>query len=546
MHKSRSTVDWPRWIIAAIALAEAVVGHAINAGESSPASLSLVPQPAKVTLSAGSYMLSTASRIVADATACDTSRYLAESLQPSLGARLATDSSTAVAASRPIILKIDSALTRLGKEGYQLNITPSRVEMAAADNAGLFYACQTFRQLMPPPSAGGTATRSLAIPCVQIEDSPRFAWRGLMLDPARYFLDKALLKRYIDLLAMHKMNRLQLHLTDAENWTIEIRRYPQLTKRTENVYRQDDIRELVRYAAARHVLLVPEIESPGHSSIPGTVLRQHILCRNNPYLLPNASGKPAADKIWQWIEPCVANPGAFEFYRNVLDEVMDLFGSPYVHLGGDEYFGLAWETCPDCRALLEKENLRQLDTPELRRLFASCLGSKEKYLLYRYWMARLCDHVRCKGRQPILWDDLAWRGKFPAGAIIMQWHYKNGHDYWQNVTTPENPAVEAALAGHAAITVPFSHLYFDLKPSLETVYRFEPMPDSLPAGQRELILGPHAAAWAQPAAQLDKAVFPQLYALAELGWSQRERRNWSTFAPRCENHRRKMSQTSQK
>ena len=228
--------------------------------------------------------------------------------------------------SKAIALHLDPAIESLGPEGYQLEVAADRVEFRAAGEAGLFYACQTFRQLLPAAVPAGPARRGdgVAVPCVRVEDRPRFPWRGLMLDCARQFLDKKFLERCIDMLALHKMNRLHLHLTDDEAWTLEIRRYPELTdirrwpviaNRRRGVYRQEDIRELVAFAASRHVMLVPEIESPSHNVIPATVLREKILCRNNPYVSANKPTKDA--EALPWLEPCAAKPEAMEFYRNV-------------------------------------------------------------------------------------------------------------------------------------------------------------------------------------------------------------------------------------
>jgi hexosaminidase len=216
--------------------------------------------------------------------------------------------------------------------------------------------------------------------------------------------------------------------------------------------------------------------------------------------------------------------------------VMELFPSPFIHVGGDEYFGQPWEQCPDCQRLMEKEQLRRGDNPRLKQLFAKCLGSKEKYLLYRWWMTQMCDVVRAQGRRPVLWDDLSWEGKYPEGAVVMQWHYEGGWDAWQRINTPNNPAMEAALAGHDAIVAPYSHLYFDLNSTLADVYRLEPLPAGLPADHQARILGPHAPVWGQPEDRVDNRVFPRIYALAEIGWTPKELRGWDGFAARMAIH----------
>ena len=359
-----------------------------------------------------------------------------------------------------------------------------------------------------------------------------------MLDPARHFLSKEFVKRYIDLLAFYKLNRLHLHLTDAEGWRIEIKRYPELTDvsrwprkladRKQDDYRQQDIREIVAYAAARHVMVVPEIDMPGHNSVATFVLPELLLCPNNPYRPGN---KPWDDKeSYKWMEPCTASPKAMAVYQNILDEVIQLFPAPYIHLGGDEYFGLAWDRCPDCQRLLDTEHLRAGETSEMKRLYAKSIGSKRKYLWYRWWMAKMCDYVRAQGRKPILWDDLAWRGRFSEGVTILQWHSPRCHDGWLNRSygADENPVAEAALAGRDAIVAPCDHLYFNdgegVDSSPKAIYQVDIVSPSLPLEKRRHILGPHGCVWEQPQEDVDKWVIPRLYSLAEIACSPRKSR----------------------
>ena len=204
-----------------------------------------------------------------------------------------------------------------------------------------------------------------------ITDRPQFPWRGLMLDPARYFMTKEFLKRYIDHLAFYKLNRLHLHLTDDEGWTLEMPGYANLTDvsrwprrpagRKEGIYREADIREIVDYAATRHVTVVPEIDMPGHSAVPGWTLPDMLLCSNNPY---GPGRKPWDDKeSYMWMEPCVASPKAMTFYENILTKVIQLFPSPYIHLGGDEYFGLARKNCQIVDGCWKQNGLASVKRP---------------------------------------------------------------------------------------------------------------------------------------------------------------------------------------
>ena len=522
-------------IMLALALAPALLA--------ATSSVNLIPRPAKMTVRSGTFAITSNTVIFAKDGARPTAIYLAESLEPIVGRVLGVEAPADGAAPEGrVLLEINGAGRQLGEEGYWLTIEPGLVFLRAAQPTGLFYGCQTLRQLLTHRAAEDTAPAKL--PCLEIEDQPRFPWRGLMLDPARYFLTPEFLRQYVDLAAFYKLNRLHLHLTDDLGWTIEIQRYPELTDmkrwpmtpatRNRGVYTQAELRALAAYAATRHVELVPEIEMPGHNAIPSWVFPNEVLCSNNPW---RTRQKPYDENVtYQWTEPCVANPKTTEFYRNILREVIAVFPGPYVHLGGDEYFGLAWAQCPECRKLIETEGLRRGETEEVKRLFAHCSGNREKYLLYRHLMTGMCDFVRSRGRKPVLWDDLSWRGRFPEESVIMQWHYQGGHDAWQKIRTPENPAVEAARAGHDAVVAPYSHLYFDLGSTLEAVFGFNPMPAGLTAQQQSRILGPHAPVWNQRQNKTDAAVFPRMYALAEIGWSSEGPRDWLDFSSRVAVH----------
>lgn len=517
------------------------------------AALTLIPQPSRVEERTGTFVLRANTAVTyAEGDAADVvdaARYLADALTPITGLQLKVKAQPDAKTSQgAIVLTRQDTAETLGEEGYILDVMPDRVVVRANKAAGLFYAVQTLRQLLLPKAVHpkDTTLSNRSVPCARIEDRPRFRWRGLMLDPARHFLTTDFIKRYIDLLACYKLNRLHLHLTDHQGWTIESTKYPQLTDLSRwpmrsaslasGVYTRADVCDLVAYAASRHVLLVPEIEFPGHNAIPAWVMPAEVLCSNNPY---RKHEKPwDEDAAIPWLEPCAANPKALEIYQNILREVMSLFPGPYVHIGGDEYFGVAWAQCPECQKLIVTEDLRRDETEALKRLFgvSGRLGSKNKYLLYRYLMMRMCDFVRSQGRQPVLWDDMAWRGRFPKGAVVMQWHYQGHRDPMQNVATPENPAVEAAVAGHDAIISPVSHLYFDRNTSPDALYHFDPTPAGLTLEQQSHILGPHAPVWNQRQIDVDGRVLPRLYALAEIAWAPGHIRDPQEFSRRVVVH----------
>ena len=511
----------------------------------------VVPWPENVTPGTGSFVLGAGAAVSSDEVGAAQAQYLAEMLRLGTGLELpVVISKSTDSPAGNISLIVNQGMSDVGPEGYRVSVVPEGVILESPGPAGMLYACQTLRQLLSPEVFGKSngSVASWRIPCVTIVDRPRFPWRGLMLDPARFFLTPDFIKKYIDLLAMHKMNRLHLHLTDSEAWTLEIKAYPELTnmerwplkvpERTRGVYTQEDMKELVRYGALRNVVIVPEIELPAHSCV-AMACYPELMCPNNPL---RTGEQPWGPKSYEWAEYCLGSEKTYEFIRTVLAEVMEVFSSPEIHVGGDEYFGLAWKQCPLCRERIQSASLASEDSDELRRLFAQCTGDHGKYLLYRDMMRRVCAVITKAGRRPMLWDDLSWRGKYPANVVVNQWHYQGGMDYMEMVPTPENPAVEAARTGHDVVVSPFSHLYFDLGDprNTELVYSHEPMPEGLTAEEERHILGPHAPAWNQPQSRADEMIFPRLVALSEVGWTARDRRDGAGFVGRCRTHYKRL------
>lgn len=437
----------------------------------------------------------------------------------------------------------------LGDEGYVLSVEKEKITLTATTPTGVFYGIQTLRQLMLLSANQQDNKKAIKINGVTIHDRSKFEWRGVMLDPARYFLPTELLKKYINTMCLYKMNRLQLHLTDDLGWTVEMVKYPELNRqenwpqtplyRNRGMYTRKEIQDLVAYAKERHITIIPELELPGHNAIVGWIKRD-ILCQSNPYRKVDAvfpNNEAADNHAPEWMEPCVGNEETLKVYENILTEFMELFPGDYIHIGGDEYYGNAWATCPDCQRLIKEKDLEKYDTKERQALFANCKGDKKKYLVYRYLMIHLADFITSKGRIPVLWDDLSWRGDFPKNAIIMQWHYKGGGDAWQQIATPENPAAEAAIAGHKTVVSPYSHLYFDLGSSLKDVYFFDPMPNELKdEASKKLILGPHAPVWNQQIDAVFSQSFPRFYALSQIAWSCDTKKDFTDFEKRVNAH----------
>lgn len=500
-------------------------------------SLALIPQPVSLRITPGRFPFTNTTCIAAQNPAAAEAEKLAVWLRSAtqLSLPLATESrgGSLIALERGPDLE-----KRLGPEGYRLAITPERVLIQAPTEAGLFYGGITLRQLLPVEAFAASPSDEVrlgwSLPCLEIEDHPRFAWRGLLLDVARHYMPVGFIKKFIDLAALHKFNRLQLHLTDDQGWRLEIRRYPRLTRigsiRGESprrgdrnsgdgvpygpfFYTQREIRELVEYARARHVVLVPEIEIPGHFRAALAAYPQ-LSCAGGPFQVRTRWG----------VEPdvlCPGNPEAVEFALNVLAEVVELFPSPYIHIGGDEAPRDRWKQCPKCQARLRAEGLQheaQLQTSLNRQL--------EQFLV-------------AHGRRLLGWDEILEGGLTP-GAVVMSWRGTAG-------------GIAAARAGHDVVMSPYSHCYLDYAQSLAPgepesiggfiplakVYAFEPMPIHLPEARRKHILGAQGNIWTEfiwTPREAEYFAYPRATALAEVVWSPAHRRDWPDFQRRLETH----------
>jgi hexosaminidase len=503
------------WLLAVIGVAAAP-----RPVHRSPAGL--VPKPARLQPRPGHFALNPRTAIVVPENAgevTDIGRYLSAALAGPAGAPLEVISrDTAAPTTRAIRLELTDALDLPGQEAYALSISPASVVIKARTAAGIFWGVQTLTQLIAPGS-----TKPFALPCAEISDTPRFGWRGLMLDCSRTFLPKEFLKRYIDLLAYHKLNRLHLHLTDDQGWRIEIRKYPNLTlagswydedgKRIGGYYTQADIRELLAYAKSRYVMLVPEIELPGHA-LGALAAYPELGCARGPYSVHRFSGIEK-DVL------CAGRENTYRFAEDVLSEVMDLFPSPYIHVGGDEVPKDRWKQCPDCQARIRTE------------------GLKDEAALQNYFVSRIAKFIASKGRRMLGWDEILEGGDLPPGTGVQQWHSRGRSGY------PGDPATIAAK-GLYVVASPTSHCYFDYTyktTSVEKTYSFDPLPpDSDAVEGRERVLGGEGAMWTHlPEQKVDTQVFPRLSALAEALWSPRSARNWVDFSRRLKTHERRLA-----
>jgi hexosaminidase len=529
------------------ALALLLAGPVLGADAPAPA---IIPIPQKMEALDGSFRLERKTPIVTDTASRQTAEFLRNRLRASTGfpLKLERTRSAVAPAKGAILLTTNDAKASLGSEGYELTVTPDSVVIRAPQQAGLFYGVQTLLQLLPPEifSTNLVARADWQAPCVRIEDWPRFAWRGMMLDVSRHFQGKEFVERYLDQMALHKLNTFHWHLVDDQGWRLEIKKYPKLTSvgawrqqpgYTENngryggFYTQKDIREVVAYAAARHITIVPEIEIPGHSQA-ALAAYPELTCDGKPGFVEYFNEFPAAPNT-KWPSNscnvfCASNPKTLGFFQDVLSETMALFPGTYLHIGGDEVSTNYWAQCPKCQARMKTAGLKNC-----HELQAALTKDVEKFL-------------NAHQRRLIGWDEILQGGLAP-NATVMSWRGLAG-------------GIAAAKAGHPAVMSPSQLLYFNRAQSsapgqppsppralitLQKVYDYDPVPAGLTADQEGLILGAEACLWTErvhKTAWLETLTFPRLCALAEVTWSAKAAREWPGFARRMETHRQRLDE----
>lgn len=482
---------------------------------------SIIPVPLKMEQGSGAFLLSKETKLYTNLKGEERKR-LMDYLE-SLPVQMKAEKKSPKNGISLLITKPNAGLT--SEESYTLNVNPDGVTVEATSGAGLFYGVQSLLQLSQP-AAGG----ALSVPSVRITDTPRFDYRGFMMDVSRHFRSKEFVKKQMDVMAYYKLNRLHMHLTDAAGWRIEIKKYPLLTElaawrpqanwkewwneggrkycrfdepgASGGFYTQEDIRELVEYGRQRHILIIPEIEMPAHSE---EVLAAYpeLSCTGEPY---------------KHADFCVGNEATFTFLENVLKEVMELFPSEYIHIGGDEAGKVAWKSCPKCGQRMKDENLA--DVNEL-----------QSYLIHRIEV-----FLNKNGRKLLGWDEIMEGGLAP-NATVMSWRGEEG-------------GIRAVKSGHRAVMTPGSHCYIDFyqdapysQPEaiggytpLEKVYSYNPIPAALTADEAQLVDGVQANQWAEYIEKdehYEYMMYPRLLALAEVAWSAPERKSWSDFRPRA-------------
>ena len=485
----------------------------------------LIPAPRSVVAAAGEVRLTAHSRLWAGTATEGVGRWLRTVLWQATGLPLREGRERDETDGDGIALRLDP---EFGPEEYRLVSDRNGVLIEGGSAAGVFWGAQTLRQLLGPDAhrrAPLDRDRTWAVPHVMIEDAPRFRWRGLMLDVARHFMPKEGVLRHLDLMAAHKLNVFHFHLTDDQGWRVEIKRYPRLTEvgswraRTKSghrasplweekphggFYTQDDIREIVAYAAERHITVVPEIDVPGHSQ---AAIAAYPELGNTDVVTGSVKGGTALSVWDNWgISANVLAPtdNTLRFYEGVFEELLGLFPSEFVHVGGDECLKDQWRQSPTAQARIKELGLA--DEDELQAWF---IGHFDKWLTAR-------------GRRLIGWDEILEGGLAP-GAAVSSWRgYEGG--------------VAAARAGHDVVMCPEQYVYLDHRQAagedepvpigyvrtLEDVYRFEPVPPELPPGQAAHVLGTQANVWTEvmeDSARVDYQTYPRLSAFSEVAWS---------------------------
>lgn len=473
----------------------------------SPAQINVIPKPQQLTSSEGYFIINPETKIYYQKEAEPVASYLREYFTSKFGFDLSLVNKDEDNQIKLILRKVE--IIDNNPEGYHLLISKGNIIIESNDNRGLFYGIQTFKQLLPI-LVESHELNELKVPCVEIFDYPKFKWRGLNLDCCRHFMTKDFIKRYIDLLAFQKMNVLHWHLTEDQGWRIEIKKYPELTQIGAfrkyddgtvygGYYTQDDIKEIVNYAQSRFVTIVPEIEMPGHSTAAIATYPQ-LSCSGGPFEVGTLWG------IYKDIY-CAGNEETFHFIEDVLSEVIELFPSKYIHIGGDEAPKDRWQNCPKCQQRIKEE------------------GLADEHELQSYFIKRVENFLNSKGKEIIGWDEILEGGLAP-GATVQSWRGTKG-------------AIDAANMNHDVIVSPTSHCYFDYP--IETtdvpkIYSFNPIPDELSEEEAKHVLGSEGNMWTEYAPQylVDYRLFPRLTALAEVLWTYPEERNYDEFLQRLQ------------
>lgn len=496
--------------------------------ESPKQEVNIIPQPVSIQVLDGQFKLSSQTTINVVKGADDLEpaiRFFNNLVKTTLGNTLKTEEGAVK--NNAINITVDPSLK---KEAYTLDINKQAVSIKAGSSQGVFYAFQSLRQMMPVSLEKGEPLASVSLQNVQIQDEPRFEHRGMMLDVCRHMFSVDSIKTFIDMIAMHKLNRFHWHLTEDQGWRIEIKKYPELTKvgsmRKETVigrnsgkydgipyggyYTQEEIKDIVKYAADRYITVIPEIELPGHA-VAALTSYPWLGCTGGPYEVMREWG--ISDQVF-----CAGNDKTFEFLQDVFDEVIPLFPSEYIHIGGDECPKDSWKKCSKCQQRIKKEKL------------------KNEYELQSYFVHRIENYLNSKGKKIIGWDEIL-EGGISKTATIMSWRGTKG-------------GIEAAKLGNQVIMTPNDYMYFDYYQSKDTenepfgiggfvpvekVYSLNPT-NNLSEDEARLVKGVQANTWCEyikDFRHVQYMTLPRMAALAEVAWTPDEQKNYDNFVKRA-------------
>lgn len=500
----------------------------------------LVPYPQELTAQQGSFELNQSTKVLYNGS--ENSQFVAQVfadfIQPATGLQLTVESTEGQAAVKNAVCFVEDTNLKGVEGSYQLEVTGNGILVKANNPVGLFYGFQTIRQLMPAELEAKEVVNGIVwtVPAVAITDAPHFSYRGLHLDVGRHFFPVDFIKKYIDLLALHKMNVFHWHLTEDQGWRLEIKKYPKLAeiaayrdetlvghlgvgerqydgKRYGGYYTQEQAREIVKYAADRFITVIPEIELPGHAQA-ALAAYPELGCTGGPYEVAKEWG------VFKEVY-CAGNDEVFEFLENVLLEVMDIFPSKYIHIGGDECPKARWEECPKCQKRMKEE------------------GCKNEHELQSYFIHRIEQFLNAHGRDIIGWDEILEGGLAP-NATVMSWRGIKGGE-------------EAARQGHNVIMTPNTHFYLDYYQNnpqkeplaiggylpLSKVYSYNPMAGELSAEEAKHIIGVQGNVWTEYMPESDYVeymTYPRACAIAEVGWLEFGKRDYTAFAKRLQSH----------
>lgn len=503
----------------------------------------VIPQPRSVNMQKGAPFLLQSSTVITYTAGNDMQRnatFLSQWINELTGVKLGVQATKGKAKS-VISLVIDPKAKDINNtEGYAINITNKGIVVRGKTAAGVFYGCQTLRKTMPAlKNADGTAV--IEMPAVSITDEPRFGYRGMHLDCSRHFYKASFVKQYIDMIALHNMNRFHWHLTDDQGWRFAVDKYPKLATiasqrngtmlgHCPNVidhtpyggyYTDEEIKDIIKYAADRYITIIPEVDMPGHMM---AVLAAYpeLGCTGGPYETAMRWG------IFEDIL-CAGNPKSYEFLEAVLDKVCDLFPSRYIHIGGDEAPRTRWEKCPKCQAIIAKEGIVAKD------------GHSKEALLQGYLTRKVQAYLEAKGRRIIGWDELLGCD-VDTTATIMSWR-------------GSEPGAKGAKLGHDVIMTPMPHCYFDFYQTKETrdepvaignfldvakVYAMQPVADGLSPEAAKHIIGVQANVWTEYITcpeYVEYMILPRMAALAEVQWMPESQKNFDAFKKRITSFR---------